>query len=74
VIVTGGHLQETALDVIYEGSRFDELRGRKLPGTAHGTGCTYSAALAAYLALGTPIVKAAAGAKRLATTLIEETL
>ena len=72
VIVTGGHLEGDPVDVAYDGQTFHELRGRRAPGTVHGTGCTYSASLAAYLAKGIPLLKAAAGAKQMATIRIEE--
>ena len=73
VIITGGHLAgPSAVDVIYDGTKFEELSGRKLPVKVHGTGCTYSAALATYLALGMPLSKAAAGAKQMTTRRIED--
>jgi hydroxymethylpyrimidine kinase/phosphomethylpyrimidine kinase len=72
VIITGGHLPDKALDVLYDGSKFVEFPGRKLPAKVHGTGCTYSAALATYLALGMPLEKAAAGAKQITARRIEE--
>jgi hydroxymethylpyrimidine kinase/phosphomethylpyrimidine kinase len=72
VIVKGGHLPDKAVDIIYDGSRFEELSSRKQAGKAHGMGCTYSAALAAYLALGTPLHKAAAGAKHMATLRLDQ--
>lgn len=72
VIVTGGHLPDKATDVIYDGAKFQEVPGRKLPAKLHGTGCTYSAALATYLALGMPLDKAAAGAKQITVRRIED--
>ncbi len=78
VIITGGHLPDKATDVIYDGAKFEELSGRKLarpdgqPLKVHGTGCTYSAALATYLALGMPLAKAAAGAKQITARRIED--
>lgn len=63
VIITGGHLNGAAVDVIYDGE-FHYLRGRKMPGEFHGTGCAFSAALAALLACGHSVVESAALAKK----------
>lgn len=63
VIITGGHLEEEAVDILYDGD-FHYFRGRKLPGEFHGTGCVFSAAVAAHLALGHSIDEAAITAKR----------
>ncbi len=62
VIITGGHFEGLALDVIYDGS-FHYLRARKRRGEFHGTGCTFSAAIAAFLAQGYPSPDAAGKAK-----------
>jgi hydroxymethylpyrimidine kinase/phosphomethylpyrimidine kinase len=74
VIVTGGHLPDKAVDVVYDGTRFDEFSGPLFPIKVHGTGCTYASSLAAYLALGTPLAKAAAGAKGFTRERIEEAM
>ena len=65
VIVKGGHLEgPEVVDVLDDGREVVELRGPRVPGTStHGTGCTFSAALAAGLALGLPLAEAAARAK-----------
>jgi hydroxymethylpyrimidine/phosphomethylpyrimidine kinase len=59
VIVTGGHLEDETLDLVYDGSAFHRLRAKKEKGEYHGTGCAYSAALAAFLATGSSPVMAA---------------
>ncbi len=51
IVITGGHLEEIALDLYYDGE-FHTVEGEKLEGKYHGTGCTFSAALSALLALG----------------------
>jgi len=54
VIVKGGHLDgETSDDLMFDGRAFEILSGKRIdtPHT-HGTGCTFSAAIAASLALG----------------------
>ncbi len=66
VIVKGGHLQaDEAIDVLYDGERFFELRSPWVEtNNTHGTGCTFAAALAANLALGRSLVQAAEQAKQ----------
>lgn len=59
VIITGGHLDHETIDLVYDGTSFHRISGKKVPGEHHGTGCTFSAALTAYLALGNTIVHAA---------------
>ena len=48
VVVTGGHRDEEATDVFFDGDRLEEIAGpRHETGAAHGSGCTHSSALAA---------------------------
>jgi hydroxymethylpyrimidine/phosphomethylpyrimidine kinase len=72
VLVKGGHLKGRALDVLYDGAAFHEFDAERLatPHT-HGTGCTYSAAVTACLALGLHLIEAVARAKRFITEAIE---
>jgi hydroxymethylpyrimidine/phosphomethylpyrimidine kinase len=63
VIVTGGHLEGTAVDVYYDGVVLERLSGEKIQGEYHGTGCVFSAAVAALLALGRTPLEAAGEAK-----------
>jgi len=63
VIVTGGHLEKTTVDVMYNGE-FTLIKGRKVAGEFHGTGCRFSAAIAALLAKGFKPVDAARAAKK----------
>jgi len=63
VIVTGGHLSCCAEDVVYDGT-FHYLKSRKVAGEYHGTGCAFSAALAALLARGLSVPQAAKEAKK----------
>jgi hydroxymethylpyrimidine/phosphomethylpyrimidine kinase len=52
VVVTGGHL-EKAIDVYLEGTKIESFVGDRVkPENTHGTGCTFSSAVAANLALG----------------------
>ncbi|MEW6320390.1 MAG: bifunctional hydroxymethylpyrimidine kinase/phosphomethylpyrimidine kinase [Acidobacteriota bacterium] len=65
VLVKGGHLDgPEAIDVLFDGETFVELRGLRVTGRhTHGTGCTFAAALAANLALGVGLADAAHAAK-----------
>lgn len=63
VVVTGGHLDE-AIDVFYDGSGFAALRLPRLERAAHGSGCTFSAYAAAFLARGARAREAVELAKR----------
>ncbi|HEY8425746.1 MAG TPA: bifunctional hydroxymethylpyrimidine kinase/phosphomethylpyrimidine kinase [Limnochordales bacterium] len=74
VVVKGGHRldrREEAVDLVFDGSSFVELAGPRFdtPHT-HGTGCTFSAAIAAYLARGLEPVEAIRQAKAFVTRAI----
>ncbi|MFN3690938.1 MAG: bifunctional hydroxymethylpyrimidine kinase/phosphomethylpyrimidine kinase [Fimbriimonadales bacterium] len=64
VVVKGGHLSDCADDLVYDGSTMHWLPAEHIdtPHT-HGTGCTYSAAITAYLAKGYAPLDAIARAK-----------
>ncbi len=65
VLVKGGHLAGDAVDVLFDGERFELFPGERIPSRhTHGTGCTYSAAIAALLAQGMELAAAVAEAKR----------
>jgi hydroxymethylpyrimidine/phosphomethylpyrimidine kinase len=52
VVVTGGHLDK-AVDVFFDGTTMESFAGERIkPDNTHGTGCTFSSAVAANLALG----------------------
>ncbi len=64
VLVKGGHLADSALDILLDGDAFYEFPAARIetPHT-HGTGCTYSAAITAELARGSDLRLAVARAK-----------
>jgi hydroxymethylpyrimidine/phosphomethylpyrimidine kinase len=65
VVVTGGHLRGDAVDVLWLKGAVHVLRAARIPAPApHGTGCTFSAAIAAELAKGAGIEAAVRIAKR----------
>ncbi len=76
VVVKGGHLEDDqATDIMFDGRTFDQLSAQRLATTnTHGTGCTFSSAIAAYLARGFPFFQAVQGAKTYITGAIEHAL
>jgi hydroxymethylpyrimidine/phosphomethylpyrimidine kinase len=71
VVVKGGHLEGDAVDVFFDGSLLEELPAPRIAtANTHGTGCTYSAAIAARLALGDSVLDAVRGAKTYLTEAI----
>lgn len=64
-VVTGGHLSGDPVDVALVDGVIHRLRGTRVPGPpAHGTGCTFAAAIAAARAQDVPLIDAIRGAKR----------
>jgi hydroxymethylpyrimidine/phosphomethylpyrimidine kinase len=66
VVVKGGHLPlgDRAIDVVcMAGAEFDLTGPRFDTRHTHGTGCTFAAAIAAYLALGQPVEEALRSAR-----------
>ncbi len=66
VVVKGGHLgkHRPAVDILYDGRSLVELAGDRIEGGgAHGTGCVFSAAIAAWLARGAELEQAVRRAK-----------
>ncbi len=72
VIITGGHL-DRPLDVLYDGSEHTVLPGERIKnGHTHGTGCAFSSAVAANLALGRSLHDSAVLAKAYVAKAIEK--
>lgn len=73
VLVKGGHLKDSATDILFDGRSFTRFPAPRLDSNnTHGTGCTYSAAIAAGLALGAPLAPAIGEAKAYVTAAIRE--
>lgn len=73
VLVKGGHLEGRSLDVFYDGDRFSYFdRPRIETNNTHGTGCTFSAAIAAFLARGWDYCQAIELAKEYISTAIAQ--
>lgn len=65
VVVKGGHLSGAAVDILYDGRRFHDFTTERIATRdTHGTGCTFSAAIATGLALGKSVYDAVDAAKK----------
>lgn len=76
-VIKGGHDEdgEQVADLLYDGAAFTELRDRRIHTVhTHGTGCTYSAAIAAGLAKGLPVLEAVQTARAYIQAAIEDSL
>jgi len=68
VVVKGGHRSSEPIDIYFDGEQFVELRAERIQTQhTHGTGCTFSAAITAYLARGLPVAEAVMSAKQYIT-------
>jgi hydroxymethylpyrimidine/phosphomethylpyrimidine kinase len=75
VVIKGGHLEGDAIDIVYDGDTFVELKApRIVTKHTHGTGCTFSAAITAELAKGRSVQEAVAVAKEFITCAIRDSL
>ena len=75
VLVKGGHAIGDALDVLFDGNQFHHYSTERIDTkNTHGTGCTYSSAIASNLALGLPMHEAVRAAKDYVTTAIRHSL
>jgi hydroxymethylpyrimidine kinase/phosphomethylpyrimidine kinase len=72
VLIKGGHLAHEAVDVLYDGKQFSEFFAPRIqtPHT-HGTGCTFSAAIATFMAMGDDLPTAVTAAKEFISAAIE---
>jgi hydroxymethylpyrimidine/phosphomethylpyrimidine kinase len=69
-VVTGGH-SEDLVDFFFDGERLVEIPGERHPdGAAHGSGCTHSSALAAFLARGEDPLESARRARAVASEAV----
>jgi hydroxymethylpyrimidine/phosphomethylpyrimidine kinase len=69
-VVTGGH-SDDLVDLFFDGERLVEIPGERHPdGAAHGSGCTHSSALAAFLAHGDDPLEAARKARVVASEAV----
>jgi hydroxymethylpyrimidine/phosphomethylpyrimidine kinase len=70
VVVTGGH-SAALVDLFFDGNEPVEIPGeRHSAEAAHGSGCTHSSAIAAFLARGAEPLQAAAAARHVASLAV----
>ncbi len=73
VLIKGGHLEGRSLDVLYDGDSFSYFDSPRIEtNNTHGTGCTFSSAISAYLAQGLDYCQAIKMAKDYISTAIEQ--
>jgi hydroxymethylpyrimidine kinase/phosphomethylpyrimidine kinase/thiamine-phosphate diphosphorylase len=74
VLIKGGHLKGQAVDLLLAGESLHRLPAERIATeNTHGTGCTFSAAIATFLAQGLPLVAAVKAAKTYITEAIGDT-
>ncbi len=70
-VITGGHLEGEAVDVVFEGKGFTHLEGKRISSpSTHGTGCSFASAMAVGLGAGLGVVEAARLAKEFVSRAI----
>ena len=75
ILIKGGHLATEATDLFYDGRNFFEFEAARInTKNTHGTGCTYSSAIAANLANGLSTIESIAKAKDYITGAIASSL
>jgi hydroxymethylpyrimidine/phosphomethylpyrimidine kinase len=73
VVIKGGHRKGPATDLFYDGKKFRSFSAARIATrNTHGTGCTFSAAIAANLAKGKKLELAVAHAKIYMTRAIRK--
>jgi hydroxymethylpyrimidine/phosphomethylpyrimidine kinase len=73
VLVKGGHLRDAATDILWNGRDLSRFTAARIDSTCtHGTGCTFSSAIAACLARGYALRDAISEAKAYVTAAIRE--
>jgi len=73
VVIKGGHGKGPAIDLFFDGKKIRTLRSPRIRTRhTHGTGCTFSAAIAAYLAQGQKLEDAIVLGKKYITQTIRK--
>lgn len=72
VVIKGGHAEGAPVDLFYDGERFQEFEAQRVETkNDHGVGCTFSAAIAAFLAKGHNLRSAVGSAKEYVTEALK---
>lgn len=75
VVIKGGHSNGNPLDVLFDGKKFTHFETARInTKNTHGTGCTFSSAIASSLAKGLSAKEAVYKAKEYVTTAIKYSL
>ena len=75
VVVKGGHAVGDAIDILFDGEKYYHFKTQRIDtNNTHGTGCTFSSAVASNLALGQSTFESVENAKNYVTTAIEHSL
>ncbi len=75
VVIKGGHSNGNPLDVLFDGGVFTHFETARIDtNNTHGTGCTFSSAIASQLAKGYSVKEAVGKAKAYVTTAIKHSL
>jgi len=75
ILVKGGRLEGPAIDILYDGEHLYYIEAPRIPTlNTSGAGCTYSAAITSYLALGDSVFEAVKKAKRFVTHAIHHSI
>lgn len=73
VLIKGGHLDGDAVDFLYDGKDMHTFTEKRInTKNTHGTGCTLSAAITAYLSQGLHLVEAVQRGKDFVTAAIKD--
>ena len=70
-LITGGHLYDSATDVLYTAGCETAFEGTRLPGGMRGTGCVLATAIAVELMRGADLIAAIKTARELVRSAIE---
>tara|TARA_Y100001960_G_C14772625_1_gene881078 strand:+ start:2812 stop:3603 length:792 start_codon:yes stop_codon:yes gene_type:complete len=71
-IVKGGHFSGPPIDVFFDGKKYEIFKSKRIDTkNTHGTGCTFSAAIAAYVAKGENIISAISKSKEYINSAIQ---
>lgn len=72
VVIKGGHLSGSPVDLVFDGASVHRLEAQRVEtNNTHGTGCTFSAAITAFLAHGLEPLEAIQLAKLYVTNALE---
>ena len=75
VVVKGGHLKGEAIDLLFDGRNFVEIRAPRIETkNTHGTGCTFASAITTFIARGDSVPEAVRKAKTFITLAIQSGL